>query len=251
MTGLPLTSWLRKSQTSYPSNLEVPQENLGSPTFFPAAAVCPFFSRTEVLNSVSHRIIMIYISLRCVLNISLLLIKIRSHLFGKPVLVCRTLEKASTLVQLRVRFKAQRKKKRKENTWEKTPKTCFLKNKLCWHYFAEMYLMKYLLGLKLINTSERVAYFKKIAGKRRRLVQQQTNKRQLSMSYQQQYVRSRRIASKTIAICLYLDLLCVFSALVNSAGKQGYEFRNRFSENFDEKYVFFSFEKLLLLSWQT
>ena len=63
----------------------------------------------------------------------------------------------------------------------------------------------------------RVAYFTKIAGKRRRLVQQQTNKRQLSMSYQQQYVRSRRIASKTIAIRLYLDLLCVFSALVNSA----------------------------------
>ena len=70
-----------------------------------------------------------------------------------------------------------------------------------------MYLMKYLLGLKLINTSERVAYFTKIAGKRLRLVQQQTNKRQLSMSYQQQYVRSRRIASKTIAIRLYLDLL--------------------------------------------
>ena len=184
MTGLPLTSRLRKSQTSYPSNLEVPQENLGSPAFFPAAAVCPFFSRTEVLNSVSHRIIMIYTSLRCVLNISLSLIKIRSHLFGMPVLVCRTLEKASTLVQLHVRFKAQRKKKRKENTWEKTPKKCFLKNKLCWNYFAEMYLMKYLLGLKLINTSERVAYFTKIAGQRRRLVQQQTNKRQLSMSYQ-------------------------------------------------------------------
>ena len=160
---------------------------------------------------------MIYTSLRCVLNISLSFIKIRSHLFGMPVLVCRTLEKASTLVQLRVRFKAQRKKKRKENTWEKTPKTCFLKNKLCWNYFAEMYLMKYLLGLKLINTSERVAYFTKIAGKRRRLVQQQTNKRQLSMSYQQQYVRSRRIASKTISFRLYLDLLCVFSALGNSA----------------------------------
>ena len=80
-----------------------------------------------------------------------------------------------------------------------------------------MYLMKYLLGLKLINTSERVAYFTKIAGKRRWLVQQQTNKRQLSMSYQQQYVRSRIITSKTIAIRLYLDLLCVFSALVNSA----------------------------------
>ena len=217
MTGLPLTSRLRKSQTSYPSNFEVPQENLGSPTFFPAAAVCPFFSRTEVLNSVSHRIIMIYTSLRCVLNISL--IKIRSNLFGKPVLVCRTLEKASTLVQLRIRFKAQRKKKRKENTWEKTPKTCFLKNKLCWNYFAEMYLMKYLLGLKLIHTSERIAYFTKNAGKRRRLVQQQTNKRQLSMSYQQQYVRSRRIASKTIAIRLYLHLLCVFSALVNSAAR--------------------------------
>ena len=79
-----------------------------------------------------------------------------------------------------------------------------------------MYLMKYLLRLKLINTSERVAYFTKIAGKRRRLVQQQTNKRQLSMSYQQQYVRLRRIASKTIAIRpifrLTLRLFC--------AGKQ-------------------------------
>ena len=111
--GLPLTSRLRKSQTSYPSNLEVPQENLGSPTLFRAAAVCPFFSRTQVPISVSHRIIMIYASLRCVLKMSLSLFKIRSHLFGKPVLVCRTLEKASTLVQLRIRFKAQRKKKEK------------------------------------------------------------------------------------------------------------------------------------------
>ena len=77
--------------------------------------------------------------------------------------------------------------------------------------------MKYLFGLKLINTSKRVAYFTKIAGKRRRLVQQQTNKRQLSMKYQQQNVRSRRKASKNIANRLYLDLLYVFSALVNSA----------------------------------
>ena len=38
------------------------------------------------------------------------------------------------------------------------------------------------------------------------------------MSYQQQYVRLRRIASKTIAIRLYIDFFfCVFSALVNSA----------------------------------
>ena len=59
---------------------------------------------------------MIYAVLRFVLKMSLMLIKIRSHLFGKPVLVCRTLEKASTLVQLRIRFKAQRKIKRKENT---------------------------------------------------------------------------------------------------------------------------------------
>ena len=63
---LPLTSRLRKSQTSYPSNLEVPQENLGSPTFFHAATVCPLFSRTWVLISVSHRIIMIYTSVRSV-----------------------------------------------------------------------------------------------------------------------------------------------------------------------------------------
>ena len=142
-----------------------------------------FFSvlRWSALSLVEHRFLFQchtesswYRLLRCVLKMSLTLIKIRSHLFGKPVLVCRTLEKASTLVQLRIRFKAQR-KKWKENAWEKTPKTCFLKNKLCWNYFAEMYLMKYLFGLKLINTSERVAYFTKIAGKRRRLVQQQTN----------------------------------------------------------------------------
>ena len=40
--GLPLTSRLRKSQTSYPSNLEVPQENLGSPTFLPCCGGLPF-----------------------------------------------------------------------------------------------------------------------------------------------------------------------------------------------------------------
>ena len=116
MTGLPLTSRLRKSQTSYPSNLEVPQENLGSPTFFPAAAVCPLFSRTEVLYSVSHRIIMICTSLRCVLNISL--IKIRSHLSGKLVLICRTLEKASTIGPTSRSFQSpeKEKKKKKENT---------------------------------------------------------------------------------------------------------------------------------------
>ena len=70
---------------------------------------------------------MIYASLRCVLKMSLSLIKIRSHLFGKPVLVCRTLEKASTLVQLRIRFKAQRKKKEKKIHERKHPKHVFLK----------------------------------------------------------------------------------------------------------------------------
>ena len=125
MTGLPLTSRLRKSQTSYPSNLEVPQEN---PTFFPAAAVCPFFSRTEILNSVSHRIIMIYTSLRCVLNISLSLIKIRSHLFGKPVLVCRTLEKASThWPNFAFVSKPRERKKEKKIHERKHPKHVFLK----------------------------------------------------------------------------------------------------------------------------
>ena len=57
----------------------------------------------------------------------------------------------------------------------------------------------------------------KNCGQTRRLVQQQTNKRQLSMKFQQQNVQSRRKASKTIANRLYLDLLCVFSTLVNSA----------------------------------
>ena len=136
-SGLPLTSRLRKSQTSYPSNLEVPQENLGSPTFFPCCSRQPFFSRTWVFISVSHRIIMIYASLRCVLKMSLSLIKIRSHLFGKPVLVCRTLEKASTLVQLRIRFKAQRKKKEKKIHERKHPKHVFLKIN-----YAEIILQK-------------------------------------------------------------------------------------------------------------
>ena len=193
---------------------------------------------------------MIYTSLRCVLNISLSLIKIRSHLFGKPVLVCRTLEKALTLVQLRVRFKAQRKKKRKENTWEKAPKTCFLKNKLCWNYFAEMYLMKYLLGLKLINTSERVAYFTKIAGKWRRLVQQQTNKRQFSMSYQQQYVLAEKSKQNHCNSPIFRLTLRLFRAGKQRSPNKATNLETGFPKILTEN-VFFSFEKLLLLSWQT
>ena len=50
---------------------------------------------------------MIYNSFRYVLKTSLSLIKVQSHLFGKPVLVYQTLEKASTLVQLYIRFKAR------------------------------------------------------------------------------------------------------------------------------------------------
>ena len=134
MTGLPLTSRLGKSQTSYPSNLKSHRKIWEVPLFSLLRRVCPFFSRTEVLNSVSHRIIMIYTSLRCVLKISLSLIKIRSHLFGKPVLVCRTLEKASTLVQ----FKAQRKKKKKRKYMrENTQKHVFLKTN-----YAEIILQK-------------------------------------------------------------------------------------------------------------
>ena len=49
-------------------------------------------------QEVSLRMVMIYTSFRCVLKTSLSLIKIRSHLFGKPVLVCQT-EKASILVR--------------------------------------------------------------------------------------------------------------------------------------------------------
>ena len=70
---------------------------------------------------------MIHASLRCVLKMSLTLIKIRSHLFGKPVRVCRTLEKASPLVQLRIRFKAHKKKKEKKIHERKHPKHVFLK----------------------------------------------------------------------------------------------------------------------------
>ena len=135
MTGLPLTSRLRKSQTSYPSKLEVPQEN---PTFFPAAVLCPFFSRTEVLNSVSHRIIMIYTSLRCILNISLSRIKIRSHLFGKPVLVCRTLEKALTHWSNFAFVSKPRERRNEKKIHErKHPKHVFLKTN-----YAEIILQK-------------------------------------------------------------------------------------------------------------
>ena len=134
MTGLPLTSRLRKSQTSYPSNLEVPQENLGSPTFFPAGVVCPFFSRTEVLNSVSHRIIMIYTSLRCVLNISL---SLRSHLFRKPVLVCRTLRKHQHWSNFAFVSKPRERKKEKKIHERKHPKHVFLKTN-----YAEIILQK-------------------------------------------------------------------------------------------------------------
>ena len=63
----------------------------------------------------------------CVLKTSLSLIKIRSHLFGKPVLVCRTLEKVLTLVQFRISFKAQRKKKENKKHERKCPKHVFLK----------------------------------------------------------------------------------------------------------------------------
>ena len=61
----------------------------------------------------------------------------------------------------------EKEKKEKKIHERKHPKHVFLINKLCRNYFAEMYLMKYLLGFKLINTSERVAYFTKNAGKRR------------------------------------------------------------------------------------
>ena len=80
---------------------------------------------------------MIYASLRCVLKMSLSLIKIRLHLFGKPVLVGWTLEKASTLVQLRICFKAQRKKKEKKIHERKHPKHVFLKIN-----YAEIILQK-------------------------------------------------------------------------------------------------------------
>ena len=131
MTGLPLTSRLRKSQISYPSNLEVPQENLGSPTFFPAVAVCPFFSRTEVLNSVSHRIIMIYTSLRCVLNISLSLIKIRSHLFWKACTCMLDLRESINIGPTSRSFQSPEKEKKKRKYMRENTQNMFFKNKLC------------------------------------------------------------------------------------------------------------------------
>ena len=84
---------------------------------------------------------MIYTSLRCVLKMSLSLFKIRSHLFGKPVLVCRTLEKASTLVQLRIHFKVRKKKENKIHE-RKGPKHVFLKINYAEITYAEMYKKK-------------------------------------------------------------------------------------------------------------
>ena len=159
---------------------------------------------------------MIYTSFRCVLKMSLSFIKIRSHLFWKACTCMSDLRESINIgIQLCIRFIAQRKKK--ENTWENTPNTCFLKNKLCWNYFVEMYFNEIFVRIEADQHERTSCLLHKIAGKRHRLLQQQTNKRQLSMKYQQQYVRSRRKASKTIANRLYLDLLCVFSALVNSA----------------------------------
>ena len=132
MTGLPLTSRLRKFQTSYPSNLEVPQEILGSPTFFPAAAVCPFFSRTEVLNSVSHRIIMIYTSLRCVLNISFSIAS-----FWKACTCMSDLREHQHWSNFAFVSKPRERKKEKKIHERKHPKHVFLKTN-----YAEIILQK-------------------------------------------------------------------------------------------------------------
>ena len=105
--------------------------------------------------------------------------------------------------------------------------------------------MKYLFGLKLINTSERVAYLTKIAGKLRRGVQQQATLYEIPTAKCSFAEKSKQNHRKSPIFRLTLRLF--------RAGKQ----RNRnkathletgFPKNFDEKYVFFSFEKLLLLS---
>ena len=80
--GLPLTSRLRK----VPDFLPLEFENLGSPTFFRAAVVCPLFSRTYILISVSHRIIMIYTSFKCVLKHPYRLLKFDRIFLESPYL---------------------------------------------------------------------------------------------------------------------------------------------------------------------
>ena len=127
-----------------------------------------------------------------------------------------TFEKALTLVQLRIRFKAQRKKKEKKIYERKHPKHVFLKIN-----YAEIILQEWFneifVSIEADQHERTSCLLRKNCGKMRRLLQQQTNKRQLSMKYQQQNVCSWRKACKTIANRPYLDLLCVFSALINSA----------------------------------
>ena len=92
----------------------------GSPTgksrkshYFPCCSCLPFLQQNigSYFSVIQNRH-ELYLFQMCFKK-SLSLLKIRWHLFGKPVLVCWTIEKASTFVQLRIHFKAQRKKKRK------------------------------------------------------------------------------------------------------------------------------------------
>ena len=110
--------------------------------------------------------------------------------------------KASTLVQLQSPEKENKIDERKD------PKHVFLN-------YVEIILLnvynEIFVRIEADQHERMSCLLHKIAGKWRLLVQQQ------SMKYQQQYIRSRRKARKTIANCLYLDLLCVFSALVYSA----------------------------------
>ena len=99
----------------------------------------------------------------------------------------------------------ERKKKRKymrENT-----QNVFLKIN-----YAEIILQKWFneifVWIEADQHELRSCLLHKNCGKTRRLVQQQTNKRQLSMKYQQQNICSRRKASKTIANRLTLRLFC-------------------------------------------
>ena len=111
--------------------------------------------------------------------------------------------------------------------------TCFPKNydEITSHLNLFMYINKLFVQIKA-DQHEQMSVLHKIAGKWRWLLQQQTNKRQLSMKYQQQYICSRRKASKPIANHLNLD--CVFSVLVNSTTRTRLRILEGFSDFFYE-----------------
>ena len=132
-------------------------------------------------------------------------------------------------------FQSPEKEKKKIKYMREKAQTCFPKNydEITLHLNLFMYINKIFVRIKA-DQHEQMSVLHKIAGKWRRILQQQTNKRQFSMKYQQQYICSRRKASKPIANHLNLDLLCVFSVLVKSTTGTRLRILKGFSDFFYE-----------------